>query len=139
MSIGLIVPPGGRSNFQFPLEVCTLTICIPRYYNPGNAGTRKRIEWRKLRITIAEMHLLFAGYTANRVRGWSRADQVCDEHLQFQVDFVSTASLSKSICAWKKILERRFHLAIEEHPTIDLNALLPAQVFRVADGRDRSA
>jgi hypothetical protein len=96
-------------QFQRRPGVCTLTILIPRYYNPEAPGSRKKIEWHKLRLTLAEMHLLFSGYTARPARGWNREDNVRDEHLQFEVDFIPTPSLWESICAWKKMLERRFH------------------------------
>ena len=35
-----------------------------------------------------------------------------------------------------EILQRSFHLAIEQHPAIDLDALLLAEIFRIADRRD---
>src|SRR5437899_751291 len=36
-----------------------------------------------------------------------------------------------------KIFERLFHFSVEEHPAVDLDVLLLAQVFRFADRRYR--
>ena len=33
-----------------------------------------------------------------------------------------------------EIFERRFHLAVEQHPAVDLDALLLVKIFRFADG-----
>ena len=38
-----------------------------------------------------------------------------------------------------EIFERGFHLAVQEHEAVDLDALLLAQIFRVADGWNWSA
>lgn len=109
MRSGLLLPPDRHNQSQGQPDLRTLTILIPRYYNPEPNGTRNKIEWHKLRLTLAEIHLLFPGYTVAPTKGWNREDNVRDEHLKFQVDFVLTPSTWESICAWKKMLERRFH------------------------------
>jgi hypothetical protein len=96
------------NQFQIASHIHTLTILIPRFYNPGPNGERKRIEWRKLRHTISEMRLLFSGYTVVRARGWNREDSVRDKFLQFQIDLALTPCIWESMHAWEKMLRRRF-------------------------------
>ena len=38
-----------------------------------------------------------------------------------------------------QVLERGFHLAVEKHPAVDFDALLLAEIFGLADGRDGRA
>jgi hypothetical protein len=98
----------GDSQLHRQPGVCTLTLLIPRLYNPETDGERKKIEWHKLRQTIAEMRLLFSGYTVVRARGWNREDNVRDKFLQFQIDFALTSCVWESMRVWEKILRRRF-------------------------------
>ena len=37
-----------------------------------------------------------------------------------------------------EIFQRGLHLAVEQHPAVDLEALFPVEIFRFADGWDRS-
>lgn len=108
MSLEFVLPRP-QNDPPSAIDVRSLTILIPRYYNPGSNGTRRKIEWHKLRATISEMHLLFSGYTVSSSKGWNREDNVRDEHFQFQIDFIFTPWTWESICVWKKMLERRFH------------------------------
>ena len=109
MSLNLVAPQNQNDpELQKRTELCTLTLLIPRYYNPDPTGTRRKIEWRKLRATIAELRLLFPGYTAMAAKGWNREDNVLDRHLQLEIDFVPSTPLRDSLVAWKGMLQRRF-------------------------------
>jgi hypothetical protein len=74
MSSGLLRAPDRSNQLHGQPDVRTLTILIPRYYNPEPNGSRNRIEWHKLRLTLAEIHLLFPGYTVTSLdlsHSWS--------------------------------------------------------------------
>lgn len=88
--------------------MCTLTLHIPRFCNPGERGRRKKCELSKLKLTLREMRTMFSGYSVTSTKGWNRDDQVRDSHYRFEIDFFVTTSRLESIRAWKLSLEERF-------------------------------
>jgi hypothetical protein len=90
----------------------TLTVLIPRTYNPGAMGVRKRVELSKLVRTFREMQRLFSGYSVQPTEGWYRDDAtgkgIRDHHFRFDIDLLVTRSVIESLRKWKNILEVRF-------------------------------
>src|SRR5271157_5735406 len=75
----------------------TLTILIPRTYNPDATGVRKRVELSKLVRTFREVRRLFSGYSVQPTAGWYRDDKtgegVRDHHFRFDIDLPVTPSV----------------------------------------------
>ena len=92
--------------------LCTLTVLVPRSYNPDEKGIRRRVELSKLVITFREIRLLFAGYSVQPSEGWYRDPEtgkgVRDRHFRLEVDLPITTLVTESLCKWKNILELRF-------------------------------
>jgi hypothetical protein len=90
----------------------TLTIMIPRTYNPDATGVRKRVELSKLVRTFQEMRQLFSGYSVQPTAGWYRDENsgkgVRDRHFRFDIDLPVTQSAIESLRKWKNTLEIRF-------------------------------
>lgn len=90
----------------------TLTILIPRTYNPDATGVRKQVELSKLVRTFREMRRLFSGYAVQPTAGWYRDDNsgkgVRDRHFRFDIDLLVTRSVIETLRKWKNILEVRF-------------------------------
>lgn len=90
----------------------TLTVMIPRTYNPDTMGVRKRVELSKLVRTFREMRQLFSGYSVQPTAGWYREDNsgkgVRDRHFRFDIDLLVSPSVIESLRKWKNILEVRF-------------------------------
>lgn len=89
----------------------TLTLLIPRSYNPDAQGARKRVELSKLVRTFREIRQLSPGYSLQRTEGWYRdrdtGKGVRDRHYRFDIDIFVTPSVTESLCTWRRILERR--------------------------------
>src|ERR1035438_9738745 len=100
----------------------TLTVLIPRTYNPDATGVRKRVELSKLVRTFREMRRLFSGYSVQPTTGCYRDENtgkgVRDHHFRFDIDLPVTPSAIESLRKWKNILEVRS----EEH-TSELQSL----------------
>jgi hypothetical protein len=92
--------------------VRTLTVLIPRSYNPDAKGERKRVELSKLVRTFREMRRLFTGYSVQPTEGWYRdpnsGEGVRDRHFRIDVDLPGTPLITESLRKWKHILEFRF-------------------------------
>jgi len=86
----------------------SLTVLLPRYYNPDSRGIRKKIELRKWVITLREIRHLFSGYQRHRVKGWNSEDNVGDDFFRFDVDLIFTPVFAHLLHRWRVILERRF-------------------------------
>ena len=90
----------------------TLTILIPRTYNPDATGVRKPVELSKLVRTFREMRQLFRGYSLQHTVGWFRDPEtgkgVRDRHFRFDVDLPITPPIIQSLRKWKNILAVRF-------------------------------
>jgi hypothetical protein len=90
----------------------TLTILIPRTYNPDARGVRKRVELSKLVRTFRELRQLFSGYSVQPTAGWYRDENtgkgVRDRHFRFDIDLLVTRSVIETLRKWKNILEVRF-------------------------------
>ena len=90
----------------------TLTILIPRSYNPDAKGIRKKVELSKLVRTFREMGHLFPGYSLQHTEGWYRDPEtgkgVRDRHFRFDIDLLVTQSVIGNLRKWKNILELRF-------------------------------
>jgi hypothetical protein len=90
----------------------TLTVLIPRNYNPDEKGARKRVELSKLVRTFREMRRLFTGYSVLDTKGWYRdlktGKEVRDRHFRIDVDLQVTPSVAKRLRNWKHSLELRF-------------------------------
>jgi hypothetical protein len=91
----------------------TLTLLIPRSYNPDAQGTRKPVELSKLVRTFREIRQLSPGYSLQRTEGWYRdrdtGKGIKDRHFRFDIDLFVTPSIIAGLCAWRKILERRLN------------------------------
>jgi hypothetical protein len=89
----------------------TLTVLIPRSYNPDAQGARKQVELSKLVRTFREIRQLSPGYSLQRTEGWYRdrdtGKGVRDRHFRFDIDMLVTPSVIESLCTWRRILERR--------------------------------
>jgi hypothetical protein len=89
----------------------TLTILIPRRYNPDAHGARKPVELSKLVRTFREIRRLSPGYSLQRTEGWCRdrytGKGIRDRHFRFDIDLFVTSKIIASLSAWKRILERR--------------------------------
>jgi hypothetical protein len=98
-------PPGNAT-------LRTLTVLIPRSYNPDEKGVLRQVELSKLVITFREMRRLFAGYSVHPAEGWYRDPEsgkgIRDRHFRLEVDLVITSSVAKTLRKWKNILELRF-------------------------------
>jgi hypothetical protein len=90
----------------------TLTVLIPRSYNPDARGVRKKIELSKLVRTFKEIRQLSPGHSLQRIEGWYRdrdtGKGVRDHHFRFDVDMHVTPSVIENLRRWRGILERRF-------------------------------
>ena len=90
----------------------TLTVLIPRTYNPDVTGVRKRVELSKLVRTFREMRRLFSGYSVQPTTGWyldeNTGKGVRDRHFRFDIDLPVTPPIIQSLRKWKNILEVRF-------------------------------
>jgi hypothetical protein len=89
----------------------TLTLLIPRSYNPNAEGVRKPVELSKLVCTFREIRQLSSGYDLLRPDGWYRdrntGKGVRDRHFRFDIDMLVTPSVKKRLRAWRGILELR--------------------------------
>jgi hypothetical protein len=101
-----------RAEAQEKAALRTLTILVPRNYNPDAIGARKRVELSKLVRTFREMRHLFPGYSLQHTEGWYRDPEtgkgVRDRHFRFDVDLLVTPSVIENLRKWKRILEHRF-------------------------------
>jgi hypothetical protein len=86
----------------------TLTVLIPRRYNPDQNGVRRKVEISKISTTLREIKLLFSGYSVSSAKGWNRGDNIRDEHLRFEIDLEITPARLQMLREWKTLLERRF-------------------------------
>jgi hypothetical protein len=89
----------------------TLTLLIPRSYNPDRQGRRRSVESKKLEQTVSEMRHQFPGYTVLACKGWDGSTRVEDSHLRFEVDLSPTRSQITRLRHWKRILQKRFKQA----------------------------
>jgi hypothetical protein len=89
----------------------TLTLLIPRSYNPDRQGRRRSVENKKLEQTVSEMRHRFPGYTVLACKGWDGSTRVEDSHLRFEVDLSPTRSQITRLRQWKRILQQRFKQA----------------------------
>jgi hypothetical protein len=89
----------------------TLTVLIPRFYNPDTSGNRKEVEQSKLELTETEIRSLFEGYTVLSCIGWDGVTRVEDSHLRFEMDISKRAARLDRLRKWRKILEERFRQA----------------------------
>jgi hypothetical protein len=97
----------------------TLTLLIPRRYNPDANGLRRPFELRKLIHTVRELRQLFGGYTALRCEGWYRSNAgsgIRDNHFRFEIDALVTPPLRRNLRQWKKILEIRYEVSVRSWP-----------------------
>jgi hypothetical protein len=101
-----------RSGAREKAILRTLTVLIPRTYNPDATGVRKRVELSKLVRTFREMRRLFSGYSVQPTTGWYRDENtgkgVRDRHFRFDSDLPVTPSVIENLRKWKNILEVRF-------------------------------
>jgi hypothetical protein len=115
---------GGRPEIQFRRlsvanhllsrheNMCqTLTVLIPRFYNPDTSGNRKKIEQSKLKLTENEIRSLFEGYTVLSCIGWDGVTRVKDSHFRFEMDISKRAATLDRLREWREILEQRFRQA----------------------------
>jgi hypothetical protein len=90
----------------------TLTLLVPRSYNPDARGIRIRVELSKLVRTFREMRRMFDGYSVQDTKGWYRdsktGKEVRDHHFRIEVDLSVTPSVARTLRIWKKVLEVRF-------------------------------
>ena len=107
-----VVRRSERSEDHARATLRTLTVLIPRNYNPDAKGVRKRVELSKLVITFREMRRLFAGYSVQLAEGWYRdpdsGEGVRDRHFRIDIDLRVTPSVTERLREWKNILEFRF-------------------------------
>jgi hypothetical protein len=100
-------PPEARER----ATLRTLTMLIPRSYNPDARGARKRVELSKLVRTFREIRQMSPGYSLQRTEGWYRdrdtGKEVRDRHFRFDIDIFVTPSVIESLRTWRRILERR--------------------------------
>ena len=89
----------------------TLTVLIPRFYNPDTSGNRKEVEQSKLELTESEIRNLFEGYTVHSCIGWDGVTRVEDSHFRFEMDISKRAATLDRLRQWRKILEQRFRQA----------------------------
>ena len=77
----------------------TLTVLIPRTYNPDMMGVRKRVELSKLVRTFREMRRLFSGYSVQPTAGWYRDENtgkgVRDQHFRLTLTYLLPRRPSK--------------------------------------------
>jgi hypothetical protein len=91
--------------------LCTLTVCIPLYYNPGPDGSRVAIEPEKLRQTEREIRQNFSGYSRSLISGWYRdasGAEFEDDLWRFEIDGSFDADQLRLLKSWKRELEGRF-------------------------------
>lgn len=90
----------------------TLTILIPRSYNPDARGVRKRVELSKLVRTFQEIRQMTSGYSLQLTEGWYRDGRtgkgVRDRHYRFDVDMLVTPPVVENLRRWRCVLELRF-------------------------------
>lgn len=107
-----IVSQQRRADARERATLRTLTVMIPRTYNPDATGVRKRVELSKLVRTLREMRQLFSGYSVHPTTGWYKNDNtgkgVRDRHFRFDIDLLVTRSFIESLRKWKNMLEVRF-------------------------------
>ena len=92
-------------------------------------------------------HDVAGGEAADQQRPWLRIMGPSQSSLMQSVGRGTRAGLlaesevhaADNLALLVEILERGLHLAIEQHPAVDLDALFPVEIFRFANGRDRSA
>jgi hypothetical protein len=97
-----------RSLSRYENLCQTLTVLIPRFYNPDRSGNRRKVEQLKLKLTETEIRRLFGGYTVQSCTGWDGVTRVEDPHLRFEVDLSKRAAALDRLRDWKRTLERRF-------------------------------
>jgi hypothetical protein len=107
-----VARPTARAGTQEQTTLRTLTLLIPRSYNPDTNGGRKQVELSKLVCTLREIRQLFSGYSVQNTEGWYRdsetGEEFRDSHFRFDIDLVVAPSVTESLRKWKKILEFRF-------------------------------
>lgn len=101
-----------RASAPMRVPLRTLTLQVPRTYNPDANGVRKKVELSKLVRTLRELRQLLPGYTVLTTRGSyldpQRAKWIGDRHFRFECDLRITPSRVESLKRYKRILERRF-------------------------------
>ena len=99
-----VVRRSERSEDRARATLRTLTVLIPRSYNPDAKGVRKRVELTKLVITFREMRRLFTGYSVQAAEGWYRDPDsgkgVRDRHFRIDVDLPVTPSVTERLRNW---------------------------------------
>lgn len=107
-----VVRRSERSDDRARATLRTLTVLIPRNYNPDAKGVRKRVELSKLVRTFREMRRLFTGYSVQPAEGWYRdpnsGEGVRDRHFRIDIDLPINPSVTESLRDWRHILELRF-------------------------------
>jgi hypothetical protein len=107
-----VVNRPGPTEVRERATLRTLTVLIPRTYNPDATGVRKRMELSKLVRTFREIRRLFSGYSVQPTVGWYRDENtgkgVRDRHFRFDIDLLVTRSVIETLRKWKNILEVRF-------------------------------
>lgn len=100
-----------RSKNRDKATLRTLTLLIPRSYNPNAQGMRKPVELSKLVRTFREIRQLTPGYSLLRTEGWYRdrdtGKGIRDRHFRFDIDLLVTPTVKESLRAWRKTLELR--------------------------------
>lgn len=100
-----------KSKNRAKATLRTLTILIPRRYNPDAQGARKPVELSKLVRTFQEIRQLTLGYSLQCTEGWyqdpTTGRDVRDRHFRFDIDMHLTQSVITNLREWKRNLERR--------------------------------
>lgn len=90
----------------------TLTVLIPRFYNPDRHGIRKPIEPEKIEETEREMMGYFSGYQKFLIEGGYRdrgtGEEFYDALIRFEIDAEFDSGDRAFLNAWKQTLEERF-------------------------------
>lgn len=100
-----IVRPSIRGRF-------TLTVLIPRFYNPGEEGVRRPVEPKKIRETEQEMLEWFGGYQRFLIQGGYRdpvtGEDFFDESIRFDIDAEIDHDDHAFLDEWRETLAERF-------------------------------
>jgi hypothetical protein len=106
------VPSRKRSRSHDKAILRTVTILIPRSYNPDERGSRKPVELSKLVRTFREVRRLSSGYSLQQTEGWYRSREtgkgVRDRHFRLDIDLQTTPLVIANLRAWTRTLEHRF-------------------------------
>lgn len=90
----------------------TLTVLIPRFYNPDDRGVREPVEAEKIEETEQEMLGYFSGYQKFLIEGTYRDSETGEEFhdalVRFEIDAEFDHMDRAFLEVWRQTLEERF-------------------------------